>query len=177
MGIGTGGDIDQGGFPDWDMEMEVGIASWVLDVFREGRGNEVRAVRGQDRFGWECFGELFEESTFEGGKFWDAFENQIDVGSMGSSFEQCREFEEFEIRFDLGLGAFGPIAFVAKGTEVLKDPVFGGYQGCGVGVAQQDLQAVREHLAGDLSAGPACTDDRDGFAIRGRGVYRRVQGG
>ena len=67
MGIGTGGDIDQGGFPDWDMEMEVGIASRVLDVFREGRGNEVRAVRGQDRFGWECFGELFEESTFQGG--------------------------------------------------------------------------------------------------------------
>ena len=67
VGIGTGGDIDQGGFPDWDMEMEVGIASRVLDVFREGRGNEVRAVRGQDRFGWECFGELFEESTFQGG--------------------------------------------------------------------------------------------------------------
>jgi hypothetical protein len=58
---------------------------------------------------------------------------------MRSSFEQCREFEEFEVRFDLGLGAFGPIAFVAKGAEVLKDPVFGGYQGCSVGVAQQDL--------------------------------------
>lgn len=177
VGIGPGGHIDQGGFPDGDMEMEVCIASWVLDVFREGRGNEVRAVRGQDRIGSECFGELFEESPFQGGQFRDAFENQFDVGWFASAFEQRREFEEFEVRFDLGLGAFGPIAFVAKGTEVLKDPVFGGNQGSGVGVAQQDLQAVREHLAGDLSTGPACADDRDGFTMRGRGVDRRVRGG
>ena len=66
--------------------MEVRIASRVLDVFREGRGYEVRAVRGQDRFGGECFGELFEESSFQGGQFRDAFENQIDLGKLRSAF-------------------------------------------------------------------------------------------